>query len=253
MDCWGCNHVWTRIADPSNCRQYYFCNKDQLYSEHPFKCASSYVFMPDNGTCELGAFCSPPCDRFKRCHYSCYPGSQHYLVADRVDCTTYHVCNPNNTYVVETRHCTVTKPYFNGAFCQEDIEQCCNCQPYCSDSDVGSAVIDPVDCRRYFKCWVVGIPFFVSHCPSGTYFNTTTGACDEETTCELTCTNNVGSDGCFSAFVCLQEGYFPKCVTRTSHYYYYCPKADGSFAEVSACILGFVFSFEAQGCVRGDS
>ncbi|XP_045111982.1 uncharacterized protein LOC123505034 [Portunus trituberculatus] len=249
VDCSGCQDVWTRIPDPSNCKQYYFCNKDELFTTQPMKCPYAFVFKPENSSCQFEHFCLAPCDRIERCHYTCYPDSQHYLVADRVDCSTYHVCSPNRTEIVETRRCTITKPFFNGIYCQENITECCNCQPYCSNKDLGSAVVDPLDCRRYFECWVVGIPFFVSHCPNGTYFNTTTGTCNAETTCELTCANNVGSDGCIAEFVCLQVGYFPKCVTHLSRYYYYCPAAHGKFVKASACFPGFVFLFDLQGCV----
>lgn len=249
VDCTGCSDVWSKIPDPSNCRRYYVCEREKLFSEMPFECPFGRVFHPDRKACILGYFCNSPCKHIAQCHYSCQPGTQYYLTASSYDCSIYHVCDGVTTKPVATRKCDVHIPYFNGVLCQTNVTECCDCQPHCSADDLGKAVQDPLDCRRYFECMVIGRPVFPLTCDPGTHFVPETGQCSPLAPCITVCPNKVGVDGCIEPFSCFYKGYFPKCVTHCSPYYYHCPYDDGRYAKEFSCLPRYVFHQSLQGCV----
>nr|XP_045619744.1 uncharacterized protein LOC123771303 [Procambarus clarkii] len=169
-----------KVADPTNCRQFYFCVSGEP-TEEPFVCEEGMIFNSTVEDCVPGDTCVTQCSP---CSYECpdVPEPPTYI-ADRYNCSIYHEC------VSEATHfCEANKPYFDGSSCQANKANCCSCKPYCSDSDLFSYVIDPTDCKRYYFCDTIGVPQYSLECQFGN-FDITTNKCSDSAPCILFCPN----------------------------------------------------------------
>nr|XP_053655919.1 uncharacterized protein LOC128704800 [Cherax quadricarinatus] len=176
-DCTG-KQPGDKVPDPTNCRQFYFCDGSNEPSSVPFSCEDGYVFNDTEGECVVGNTCSNK--GCSSCFYSCDDAVDIASVADHYDCSIYYEC-PGNV----EQQCASGK-YFDGSSCQSDKTKCCNCKPYCTENDLYTLVIDPKDCKRYYYCDVVGIPEYSQQCEEGN-FDIMNKVCSDTTPCITFC------------------------------------------------------------------
>lgn len=232
-----------KVLDPKYCNTYFEC-----YNGEPYKrvCGALTYFEPVNQVCQ-GPTC-PPSNQ-NRCSPSCKFDCQDYQPsAHRSDCTKYYVCDPEG--MIE-RSCTdPTKPFWDGAQCQEVEENCCDpCIAYCSKE--GTRIADPFNCQQYYDCTdddYFPRTFQAISCYPGTYFSVAEGMCSSDSSCLQVC-DAVGA--VCPQFQCPTDGYgaYPVCNNRCCELYYNC---DYFGMTVDSCNPGLVFDPDNGVCVTEE-
>ncbi|XP_071542480.1 uncharacterized protein [Panulirus ornatus] len=239
-DCTG-KQPGDMVADPMNCRQFYFCLDGGSYTETPFPCNPGTIFSEEK--CVPGDDCVPLCNKRSLCQFECID-VEISKKADQYDCTVYSDCASGRSF-----KCPSESPFFDGHSCQTDEQRCCSCSPFCRKSDAGHFVIDMVDCKKRYYCTEIGIPQYASTCSSGNV-DILSDSCSETTPCVTLCTNVVGPNGCIDIFTCEESGYFAKCRGKCGPEYYHCTNKDiGNIVSSSKCTDGNVFHPETHLCV----
>ncbi|KAG7163637.1 uncharacterized protein LOC121872522 [Homarus americanus] len=254
------------IADPTNCRKYYICLKDNDPSDFTMECSDGQLFdnvtfqcQPhDNATCGV---CEPSCQ------FTCPKNiTTPVLIADRKSCKNFIICTPAGDQL--STPCPENKPYFNGTSCTTNNAQCCDpCVSYCPEAY--TEVPDPTNCTNFYFCNAKGYPDETNlfTCTEG-YFDEVTGVCSTDAACIEPCggdnrttsnplsttsslptTTNEGPH-CIDPFLCTKEGYFPKCDNRCDRHYYICSQNDiHSYVESVLCSNFRVINPDTMKCV----
>ncbi|KAK7083052.1 hypothetical protein SK128_005617 [Halocaridina rubra] len=260
-----------KVADPYNCKNYYFCRNSQP-DPLPVYCGDGKQFNSTKGECvtETLASCEPRCyvgGGTGICHLTCEAIND--FVSDPFDCSTYYECAPGGKI---PHKCPLSKPYFSITGCSTDDSLCCvpGCTPVCNVNEV--IIADPTNCSNYYECQAPGIPSNISKrsCPVGTYFDIVIGRCSSMAECLILCpdsptvipTNDTTVDSqtpaqttflptqtdsvetttmdCVETFSCPGPGYYPKCHTCQPEYYK-C-ESKGEEGSLGRCVGELVFN-----------
>lgn len=180
-----------KVADPTNCNQYYYCIGPGQPSIVPVPCNDPLAPYFDAGTsCDCSG--TPAvCDSTPFCTYTCGTEDDINFVSDPDDCNLYHVCLPSG--ISGPLACTADEPYFDGTneICVADEGVCCvagppSCGVTCLAA--GTQIPDPYDCTMFYLCFGEGPANSIhASCPEGEVFDEEISDCSPTAECVEPC------------------------------------------------------------------
>nr|XP_027222034.1 keratin-associated protein 16-1-like [Penaeus vannamei] len=251
-----CLPAASKVEDPMNCTQYYYCLSNCEVMQHPVPCDEG-SFDPVAGACGGPADCKASCDPGS-CHLTCNGTLD--MISDPSDCGKYYICFPHG--VEGPYSCPTDSPFFDGETCVVEDSECCegSCLPFCTAE--GVQIPDPTDCTKYYICVIAGeLASEDLHftCDSGN-FDISLGYCTDSAECKVMCPGGVPGDAttsggssvasstpsvtptgeCQDSLTCTGVGNFAKCITCQPEYFH-CSAA-GQPGVSQACSGDLVFN-----------
>ena len=170
-----------KVADPRNCRQFYFCLSDGNPSSSPISCGPNKIFNPVKKECISGMDCEASCPPAP-CQVTC-PGHFGMFINHPTNCHSYYACLPDGQNIPGS----CGEQYFdvNLQRCTDDRYACCECRAMCHTPN--SQVEDPSDCHNFYVCDSVLNLLGPTKCPENEVFDVSTGRCSNSARCFQPC------------------------------------------------------------------